>query len=286
MENIGLVLEGGGMRGLFTAGVLDFFLDQNIEFPYVVGVSAGACNAVSYISKQYQRNLRINTMYLKDKRYFSLRNLLTTGSLFGMEMLFQLIPNTLDPFDYDAFKAARCRMRIVTTDCVTGLAAYYDAVDLRDSLLPLQASMSLPVISAPVRYDGKLLMDGGVADPIPIQQSIADGNTKNVVVLTRDAAYRKTPEKYFSYIKRKYRDYPKLVEALKQRHTVYNEALALTGRLEREGKAVVIRPEQPLDVGRLERRRPRLEALYREGYRAAENKAAALERLFDNRGKM
>lgn len=282
MKNIGLVLEGGGMRGLFTAGVLDLFLDKNIEFKYIVGVSAGSCNAVSYISKQYQRNLRINTHYLKDKRYFSLKNLFKTGSLFGMDMIFNVIPNQLDPLDFNAFNNSDCKMISISTNCETGKAEYHEIKDIKNDLLPIQATMSLPLISQIVEYEGKFLLDGGIVNPIPIKKSIDDGNFKNVIVLTQDINYIKPPIKNISFIKRSYKKFPNLINAIEKRHIIYNQTTKFIKDLEAHEKAFVIRPEFPLNVKRLERNKSKLEALYKQGYEQALSQLESLNKFLNN----
>lgn len=276
-EHTGLVLEGGGMRGLFTGGVLDFFLEKGLEFPYVIGVSAGACNAASYLSKQPGRNLRINTEYLKDKRYLSLYSLLFKGSIFGMDMLFDIIPNQLDPFDYDAFVAYAGVYLVGTTDCATGEAVYYRIRDFREQgYAALQASSSLPLVAQQVRYEGRVLMDGGIADPIPVRRSEQDGNTKHVVVLTQHREFVKPASSSLKAIRRKYREYPGLCAAMERRHEVYNETRRHLFELEAAGKAFVICPPEPVAISRFEKNKEKLTALYRSGYNAA---AAAWPRL-------
>lgn len=276
MERIGLVLEGGGMRGVFTGGVLDVFLEEKIEFPYIVGVSAGACNAVSYISHQYQRNYRINTIHIKDKRYLSLRNFLKTGSLFGVEMLFDIIPNELEPLDYETYRTAQNKLIVGATDCVTGCCAYFPVPDLQEDYKPVEASMSLPLVSNIVEYHGVPYLDGGISDPIPVRKSILDGNTKNVIVLTQHREYRKKPASNLSFLKAKYKKYPRLIEAMERRHLVYNETLDYISRLEQEGKAFVIRPAEPVKIGRFEKDSEKLAELYQDGYDTTKEQLAGL----------
>lgn len=280
-QRVGLVLEGGGMRGLYTAGVLDCFLDQGITFPYIVGVSAGACNAASYLSQQRGRNLRMNTVYTKDKRYLSMRNLVTKGSIFGMDMLFDIIPNQLDPFDYDAFKAYDGTFLVGATDCLTGEAVYYTLHDLKaQGYLPLQASSSLPLVAKIVDYEGRHLLDGGIADPIPIRRSVADGNTRHVVVLTQHRAFVKEPSSSMPLVRRKYRHYPGICAAMEQRHTVYNDTRAYIRELERTGQAVVLCPQEPVGISRFEKDEGKLKALYQCGYDDAAAQLEAIRALF------
>lgn len=258
----GLVLEGGGLRGQYTAGVLDAFLDSGIGFPYIVGVSAGASIACSYVSGQKGRNLEIVEKYRNDKRYLSFRNLLTKGSLFGMEFIYKRIPYELVPFDFPAFEANPARFVTVCTDCGTGEAVYYGKE--ADHLTVLKASASLPFLSPMVEYDGRKLLDGAIADAIPIEEAHRQGYEKTVVVLTRPQGYRKSEEgggaaRVF------YRKYPKLVEALGKRVENYNRQMEQVEKEERAGAAFVIRPSRDLGVTRTEKSVQKLRALYELG---------------------
>lgn len=266
MENIGLVLEGGGLRGVYTSGVLDAFLDNNIEFNYCVGVSAGVCNALSYISKQKERNKNVNINYINDKRYFSIRNLITTGSMFGYKMLFDTIPNELLPFDYNAYERSNCRLIAGTTDCIAGEGVYYELDTIRDKYEIVNASISLPYISRISKYDDRYLLDGGIADPIPIRKSISDGNEKNVVVLTQHKGYEKSASSLNNYAKIKYRKYPEFIKLLSQRHIIYNETLSYISKLEEEKKVFAIYPSKPLEISRFEKDTEKLNIVYNLGY--------------------
>lgn len=273
-EKIGLVLEGGGLRGIYTSGVLDYFMDENIYFPYVIGVSMGACNAASYVSKQRGRNKIVNTCFLKDKRYISYRGLLKTGSLFGMNFIFDDVPNRLVPFDYQHFVQSEQKFVIGATDCKTGKPVYYHKDECDDILEVIKASSSLPFVSKIVEYEDKELLDGGISDSIPVRKSLVDGNEKVVVVLTRDEGYLKKPVKFKKLVHRRYNQYPNLVEAIINRHQMYNETLELVRELEKQGRALVIRPGRPLKIGRAERNKEKLLALYEYGY----NEAKLIER--------
>ena len=178
MKEIALILEGGGMRGVYTAGVLDFFLEKKIEFKYCMAVSAGACHGVSYVSKQHKRNYRVGIDYINDKEYLSFKNLIKTGSLFGMQMLFETIPNKLDPFDYEAFKESKTIFNVGVTNCETGLPEYYEIRDLMENYDTLRASMSLPLVAPIVSYKGKKLLDGGISNPIPVKKAMQAGYSK------------------------------------------------------------------------------------------------------------
>ena len=274
----GLVLEGGGTRGSYTAGVLGVFLEKGIEFPSVYGISAGACNAVSYISKQPKRNLEIFYKYIGDERYLSVANLRKTGSLFGFGFIFGELSRQLVPLDYETFQNSPVKFRVGATNVVTGKVVYFDKEDITFPMDVLRASASLPMISPIVDYKGYHLLDGGVACPIPIERSIFDGNEKNVLVLTRDITYRKRarPEFPRAVLRSVYRDYPKLVDAMMNRPDVYNSQLDLITRLEKEGKAVVVRPSSPLAVGRYEKNREKLLEIYKLGRKDALKKLAEI----------
>lgn len=279
MERVGLVLEGGGMRGVYTAGVLECFLDAGLRFPYVIGVSAGACQASSYLSGQKGRNRRITVELANHPQYVSVWNLFRERSLFGMNLLFDEIPNRLDPFDFDAFFRDPGQFWVVATDAVTGEPFYKEkgqTASGEELLTVVRASSSLPFISPPVRYEGRTLFDGGLSDPIPIRKSMADGNERHVVVLTKEMGYRRKPFRHRRLAGRFYPEYPGLVRAMEQRHQVYNDTLDLLEQLQAEGKAIIIQPESDLGVGRMTRDRRKLSALYEQGYRDAER---ALDRI-------
>lgn len=271
MNNTSLILEGGGMRGVYSAGVLDLLLDKDININYCIGVSAGACNCVSYISKQRKRNYRVNINYINDKRYLSFSNLIKTGSAFGMNMLFNIIPNELEPFDHEAFISSGTKFLVGSTNCDTGLPEFYNIKDFnKDGYDALKASISLPLVAKVIEYDNKKLMDGGIAAPIPIQKAIEDGIEKHVVILTQHKGYRKSKSKIMPIIKRKYKNYKGLIDAMENRYKHYNDTLDLLDKLEKEGKCFIIRPSIPLEVSRFERDKNKLEAIYNRGYEDAQ----------------
>lgn len=276
LSRVGLVLEGGGMRGVYTAGVLDCFLDEQILFYDVVGVSAGACNAVSYISNQRGRNLKVNTEYIGDKRYLSVNNLIREGSLFGMNFVFKTIPDEMEPFDYNTYFKSPMKLTVVTTNCETGEAEYLDGTNKELINEYLKASSSIPMFAPIVEIAGKKFLDGGTADAIPLQYSINKGNTKNVVVLTRNVDYVKKPEPFKHIYSRKYKEYPKLVETINKRHEIYNKTLDTLKELEEQGQVLVIRPSKPITIGRFEKDKSKLEELYYNGY---EDARAAIEKI-------
>ncbi|MCI3922348.1 patatin family protein [Paenibacillus sp. TRM 82003] len=268
-EHVGLVLEGGGMKGVYTGGVLDRFMEEDLFFPYVIGVSAGACNAVSYLSKQRGRNRRVTIDYVGRPEYLSFRNWLRSGSAFGWDLIFDRIPNELDPLDYETLFAAPCRFVMATTDPVSGEPAYFgDDVWRRGwstFATIVRASSSLPFFAPPVEVEGRLQFDGGVGDPIPVRRALEDGCDRVVVVLTKDADYRIKPFRQKRLASWVYRRYPKLVEAMERRERVYNESMELIRRLEAEGRAFVVRPSERVPVRRLEKDRAMLERLYALG---------------------
>lgn len=266
-----LVLEGGGMRGLFTAGVLDCFLSQNLTFSHVFGISAGACHAASFLSGQKGRNLAVNTSFLDNWRYMSLRSLLLTRSYFGMDFMFDEIPNRLIPFDYESFFASEAVFQIGTTDCQTGKARFFDKEALERNMTILRASCSLPLISPIVRFREYKLLDGGIADPIPVRRALEVGPDRAVIVLTRNREYRKEglSKAEWALMKVAYKKYPALLSTLSRRHETYNDTLEFIEGLEESGQAIVIRPTRPLDVDRYEKDPKKLCALYQAGYEDA-----------------
>lgn len=271
-----LVLEGGGMRGQYASGAMDFFLQAGIRFPYVIGVSAGISNAASYVAGQFGRNRQVFTRFAGDRRYFSWRNWLREGNPFGMEFIYRELPNHL-PFDFAAFSAAPVRFRVGATDCETGRAVYFDKgeVPLEDALI---ASASLPMVGRTAVVAGRRYLDGGIADPIPFRQAAADGFGRRVVVLTRNRGFRKRAPgaAVRAAIRWKYRRFPALAAALSRQHETYNRALDDLEAEEAAGRVRVIRPSQPLAVGRYSQNRAELERLYQNGFAEAKALAEAL----------
>jgi len=275
----GLVLEGGGMRGLYTVGVLDCFMDHNITFDYVVGVSAGACNGATYLAGQLGRGLRVNTNYLRDKRYLSLYNFFKTKSFFGMDFIFDEIPNRLDPLDYDALQASPAEYIVGATDVETGLTTYFNKHHIKNNCLVLRASSSIPVLSPVVEYNGRKYLDGGTTDPIPVHRAVEDGCKRLIVVLTQARGYKKRPEKFRLLYKHIFRTLPKMVEALDNRHIRYNRSLTYASALESAGLAVIIAPSTPLGMGRFEKNRKKLKKAYDLGLHDAKQKLPLILRL-------
>lgn len=269
MYQAGLVLEGGGMKGLYTAGVLDFFLDKGIAFSSVYGVSAGACNMVSYLSGQRGRALAVNTDYLDRWDYCSLESLLRTGDLFNVKMCYHTIPEKLNPYDYEAFNRYTGRVFSVATNIGTGKPEYFRIRDMKRDIDKIRASASLPLVSKNVKIDGGLYLDGGISDAIPLQRSILDGNRRNVVVMTKEIGFVRRPSTQLGLIRARYIKYPKVYELMKKRHIIYNGQLDFIQRQQKNGQAFVIRPQAPSDVGRVEKDVNKLKKLYRQGYEEA-----------------
>lgn len=276
MYQAGLILEGGGMKGAYTTGVLDYFLEKEVEFSSVYGVSAGAVHMCSYLSKQKGRSIDIWLKYGADKRYCSIRSLLLTGDLFNVKTCYDLVPNQWNPFDHDTYEKYQGRAYAVVTNIVTGKPEYLPVKECREGIQIIRASASLPLISRNVPIGDQLYLDGGCSDSIPIAKSVMDGNEKNVVILTKEVGYVRKPATKLGLLKLRYRKYPKIVELMQKRHLVYNETMEYLHRLQQSGKAFIIQPKIPNDVGRLEKNPEKLRALYKQGY---EDAAACYEEL-------
>jgi len=267
LKNSALVLEGGGFRGIYTSGVLRFFMDQRLFLPYVIGVSMGACNAANYVSHQPERSRIVNTRFVNDSRYLSYLRLLTGGELFGTKFIFDTIPNSLVPFDYQTFRESDVKCISVTTDCRTGEALYFEKSEFGDDYISiLQASTCLPFISKPVRYNGHILMDGGISDSVPIRKSISDGNQKNVLILTQPKGYRKNNSQFNRLAQIRYPQFPSLYKALARRYIKYNETMDFIDEMEQQDEVFTIRPASALSAGRIERNKDKLYSSYDRGY--------------------
>lgn len=265
-----LVLEGGGMRGVFTSGVLDAFMKHNLTFPYIVAVSAGACNGMSYVSHQPRRARISNIDYLARYKYIGLRHLVTQGCIFDRELLYDKFPNQYLPFDFDTFFSSPMTFEMVTTNCLTGQPMYLsERHDRQRALDIVRASSSLPYVSKIVDVDGIPMLDGGIVDSIPLQHAIDMGHPTNVLVLTRNRGYRDTGKdmKIPRFI---YRKYPRLRVVLSHRLAAYNAQLEYVERMEDEGRVICIRPERPMEVDRIEKDIAKLERLYEEGFALGE----------------
>ena len=262
----GIVVEGGGMRGIYGAGVLDVLLENDIKADGLIGVSAGAIHGCSFVSGQKGRSIRYNLKYSRDPSYMSMRSLIRTGDMFGIDCCYRELPETLDPFDNETFESSSTEYYVTCTDVETGQPVYHRCPSLRgDRIDWVRASASMPLASRIVELDGKKLLDGGVADSIPVMAFRKMGFKKDLVILTRPEGYRKKQNPMLPLIRRAYREYPEFVETAASRHLVYNRELDEISRLEREGEILVIRPSRRIKISRTERRPERIEQMYRLG---------------------
>lgn len=267
----GLVLEGGALRGLFTAGVLDIFLERGITFDGLIGVSAGACFGCNFKSHQLGRVIRYNKRFARDPRYCSWRSLLTTGNLFGAEFCYRELPNKLDVFDTAAFEKNPMEFHLVATDAATGKPIYKQLTKADDATLDwIRASASMPLVSQPVEIDGGLYFDGGLSDGIPLKYFESLGFTQNIVITTRPQGYRKFPRNSIALTKPFLRRYKAIYEALKTRHIWYNDTLEYIDRRVADGAAILIAPEKPLEISRVCHDPAIMQRVYDLGRKAAE----------------
>lgn len=272
----GLILEGGAMRGMFTAGVMDVMLENDIAFDGAIGVSAGAAFGCNYKSKQIGRVIRYNTRYCNDKRYCGVRTLLRTGNIYSTDFAYGEVPLKYDTFDYDTFHENPMDFYVVCTDIMNGKAVYHKYEGFEDHGFDwIRASSSMPLVSQIVEIDGRKLLDGGIADSIPLRYFEHLGYDRNVVVLTRPKSYRKEPSGILPLIRQKYKHYPKLIKAMEQRHIKYNRTLDYISQKEAAGEILVIRPWRALPVSRVEKDPDKLREAYEIG------RDIALHRLND-----
>lgn len=270
MEKNGLVLEGGAMRGMFTAGVLDVLMEQNIEFDGAIGVSAGATFGCNFKSKQIGRTIRYNMKYCNDPRYCSFRSLLKTGDLFGAEFCYHTLPEQLDLFDNETYEHSPMEFHIVCTDVNTGKPVYYkcDKFD-HDGLEWVRASASMPLVSRIVEVGGRQMLDGGISDSIPLEYFQSIGYHRNLVVLTQPRDYVKKENKMLPLMKLTLKRYPNLIETMRQRHVNYNQTLDYIRSEEKKGTVLVLCPKEKLPVGRIEHNPERLKHVYDLGQEVA-----------------
>ena len=262
---IGIVFEGGAMRGMYTAGVIDVLLEMGIKADVVIGVSAGALFGINYKSRQKGRALRSNLKYVKDKRYMSLYNLVTTGNIVNEDFCFNEIPNILDDFNYASFKRSKGEFYAVVTNVNSGEAEYIKIEDCKRDVQALRASGSMPFVSRPVEYIGQFYLDGGIADSIPIDKIMSMGLDKVIVVLTRPQGYRKKRTS-IAPAKVMYKKYPKLIETMKNRYKVYNKSLDEINFLESEKDIFVVRPSELIKIKKMEKDEDKLKEMYNLGY--------------------
>lgn len=265
MYNNGLVLEGGGNRAIYTSGVLDAFIEKGIEFDYVIGVSAGSCNATSFIAKNYRRQHDVVINYSNDKRYMGIGNMLKGKSFLNTDWIFGEMAYDLLPLDQDAFEKSNAVLCAVATNALTGKAEYFYPKSMRNGCTELKASCSLPGVTKGVNIGGITYFDGGLADSIPLKHAMQDGCKKAVVILTQHKGFVKEPIP--PQTKRIFKKYPMIGEDAANRHIMYNKQLEYVKQLEEQGKAYVIQPNAPLKVGTLEKDLSKLESIYQLGYK-------------------
>ncbi|MGN0536806.1 MAG: patatin family protein [Acutalibacteraceae bacterium] len=265
--SVSLVLEGGGTRGAYTSGVLDVLMDNNLFIRRTYAVSAGACNALSYLSKQRGRNFQIFYNYVRDKRYMGYSSFRKTGSMFGFDFIFGELSHELLPFDYKEFFKTQMELCVGTTDCQTGQAVYFENSDFDERFIPVIASSSLPMVSPIVDFNNRQLLDGAMAAPIPIEKAIADGYTHNIIVLTQDREFIKPnkPQLPSWIMHTKFKQYPQLIEVMRKRGEVYNRERQFCFELEKQGKAIIIAPSAPITLKRYERDTEKLKEVYDMG---------------------
>ncbi|USG65013.1 patatin family protein [Brevibacillus ruminantium] len=270
MEKVGLVLQGGGMRGIYTSGVLDFFMERQLFFSYVSAVSAGACNGAVYLARQKGLGRTTITKFIQERRFFHLGNLLRKQTLLGIDFIFDEILSKLAPFDYDRFHQSTEHFVVATTDCLTGESVYYSKSQCDDIFLAIRASCSLPFVSRQVKIGERFLLDGSIADPIPLKKSIEDGNERHVIVLTAPAS---TPSaRFFWNVSRLYDSvYPRasgIRKALSRHLDTFYESLGVVEKLRAENRAFVISPTESC-ISSFERNHGRLQQFYERGYEDA-----------------
>lgn len=274
-----LILEGGTLRPIFTAGILDALLDNNIVFPYCIGVSAGITNGVSYISKQKGRNLEILMKYRNDKRYLGYGNFLKCKSLFGLDFVFDEIPNKLVPFDMDTYKEYSGKVLVGVTNAQTGKTEYLDGKELDDKATLLRATCAIPIFFPVIKINNTEYYDGGLCDPIPIKKAIADGNEKHLIILTQPTGYRKELSKKNVFVSKMLSSkYPNLKDAFLTRHEHYNATVKFCEELEKQGKAIILRPEYKLES--FEKDTNKLQSNYQHGYEMAIKHLDEIKALF------
>lgn len=262
-----LILEGGTFRPIFSSGIMDALIDHGIEFPYVIGVSAGITDGFSYVSKQVGRNLDILMNYRHDKRYIGMRNYLTDKSLFGLKFAYETLPNDIYPFDWETFLANPVVIKVGVTNAKTGKSEYLDGKLLDKKCTMLKATCAIPYAFPVIHLNNREYYDGGVCDPIPIRKAMEDGHQKFLIVLTRPQGYRKELTKANIIASRRLKKkYPALVEPLLTRHIAYNETVAFCEQLEKEGKALILRPTQDVQIDSFEKDLKKIERLYHYGY--------------------
>lgn len=278
----GLILEGGAMRGMFTAGVIDVMMEAGIEYDGIAGVSAGAAFGCNYKSKQIGRAVRYNMKYCNDKRYSGIVSLIKTGNIYSTDFAYGEVPLKYDVFDFDTYQSNPMDFYVVCTDIETGKAVYHNYKGKEDHGFDwIRASASMPMVSQIVEIDGQKFLDGGVSDSIPVRYLEEMGYDKNVVVLTQPEYYQKKKNSLMPLIRVKYRKYPKLVETMEKRHLVYNQTLAYIKEREKQGNLFVIRPKEKLQIGKVEKNPEKLKEIYDIGRETATSRISELKKYLN-----
>ena len=276
MHKVALVLEGGGFRGVWTSGILDWMLDNNLECEYVIGTSMGACNGACYIAKQKERGLQTNTIFINQKNSMSWRRLITGNNFFDMEFLFRELADEILPFDYDSFYKSPQKLEVVSTNCITGKPKYFKKeshINLADML---QASVSLPLLSNHFLVEGIPYLDGGLSDPIPYKRAFDLGYEKAIIILTRPKNYIKKPVLYQKLMHIKHANYPVLNYKLKSWHETYNKIRTDIFELEKNGKTLILCPNEPISSKRIEKNISKLKQSYTNGYDYASERCSEI----------
>ena len=278
----GLIMEGGAMRGMFTCGVIDVLMENNIRFDGAAGISAGAVFGCNFKSRQVGRPLRYNKKYCNDPRYCSIRSLLKTGDLYGADFCYRELPDRLDPFDREAFRKDTTEFYVGATDVKTGKCVYHKCTDGGDvDIKWLQASASMPIVSKPVAVDGYLLLDGGISDSVPYEYMENIGYHRNLIILTQPDGYRKHKSSALPFIKLILCKYPAIAKAMAERHEMYNRQMEEINQREKNGVSFVIRPSAPLGIRRIENHPDELERVYQLGRQETEVALPQLKRFLD-----
>jgi predicted patatin/cPLA2 family phospholipase len=278
----GLVLEGGAFRGLFTSGIIDVMMAHDVWPDGLIGVSAGAAFGCNYKSRQAGRAIRYNKAYAHDPRYSGIRSLLTTGDYFNAQFAYHTMPRQLDVFDNEAFNANPMQFYAVCTDVVTGKAVYKHLEQASDTTYDwIRASASMPLVSRVIDLEGYKLLDGGVADSIPLAYFESIGYDRNVVILTQPEGYQKEHNKLMPLLRLSLRKYPKMIEALDQRHLMYNRQLDYVSEAEREGRCLVIRPKEHLPIGHISHNPDEMQRVYDMGREEGERRIADIIRFYN-----
>ena len=276
----GLILEGGTFRPIFSSGVMDALLDNDIMFPYVIGVSAGITDGFSYVSKQRKRNYDILMNHRHDKRYVGLRNYFTDKSLFGLRFAYETIPNELYPFDWETFLNNPTQIKVGVTNVKTGQCEYLDGKQLDQKCTMLKATCAIPIAFPAIELNNQLYYDGGIVDPIPVRQAIKDGHEKLLIVLTRPQGYQKTLSKANTIAAKHFqKKYPALVEPLLNRHILYNQTIEFCEELEKQGKALILRPTQDVQIDSFEKDLQKIDRIYHYGYNLAMQNIDKIKKL-------